>query len=174
MVRIDNLPLYFLLLSSFLFYFACEKDDVFVEVESDLRTFPEVDERLWPFFESFELEAAERGVEVDLREAGISGKIRPIAEEHVAGRCSYIPNIISSGNVTVDAEFWDNSSSIFKEFIVFHELGHCYLNRDHREDADAQGACISLMRSGLGTCRDNYTSLSRKQYIDELFDPDSF
>lgn len=172
MVRFSSrLSIGLLLLISFI---ACKKDEAFIETESGVRVFPEVDEALWPYFEAFELEAAERGVEVDLRESGIAGEITPIDEEHVAGQCSYIPNILSSGNVTVDSEFWENSSPLFKEFIVFHELGHCFLKRDHREDATAQGVCVSLMRSGLGNCQDNYNSQTRGVYIDELFNPDGF
>jgi len=76
--------------------------------------------------------------------------------------------------VTVDRDFWLNSNGNFQEFIVFHELGHCFLHRGHREDSDAQGACISIMRSGLEDCQDNYNLLTREQYIDELFSPEKF
>jgi len=63
---------------------------------------------------------------------------------------------------------------LIKELIVFHELGHCFLQRGHREDALPNGACVSIMRSGIEDCLDNYTSETRSFYIDELFDPGSF
>ncbi len=149
----------------------CKKDES-VEPESEFRTFPKVDQQLWHLFEAFEVEAAKRGIQIDLVEAGISGDIRSISEQHVAGQCAYSQN--SPGAVTVDREFWANSNGNFQEFIVFHELGHCYLNRGHREDADANGLCISVMRSGLGDCQDAYNSVNREIYIDELFNPDDF
>ena len=153
------------------FSVSCKKDTAFA-AEPELRTFPGVDEELWDLFEVFEIEGANRGFEIDLVKEGISGHIEPIDEEHIAGQCSY--SEIHPGRVTVDSDFWANSSANFKEFIVFHELGHCYLHRDHREDIDNLGRCVSIMRSGLEECRDNYNRLTREQYIDELFNPESF
>ena len=155
--------------SLFLFISACQKDDPLVPEE---RRFPLVDERLWPYFEAFEAEAARRGIEVNLVEEQITGVIEGIDEEHVAGQCSYSP--FNPGDVTVDDAFWNRSNLNFREFIVFHELGHCYLRRGHREDSDALGFCISLMRSGVEDCRDRYNLQTRKQYIDELFFPEDF
>ncbi len=59
----------------------------------------------------------------------------------------------------------------FREFVVFHELGHCDLGRDHRDEAFDNGVCVSIMRSGLGDCRDYYHPRTREGYLDELFDP---
>ncbi len=122
---------------------------------------------LQPYFERFEQEGAARGWSVDLEAAEIIGEIKEIAQEHVAGQCtwaSHQPNL-----VTIDLTFWNAASDLQKEFVVFHELGHCFLNRGHREDAFTNGQCASLMRSGLEDCRDNYTSATRSQYLDELF-----
>ncbi len=149
----------------------CKKDEPIV-LEPEERVFPKVDERLWHLFEAFEIEAAKRGVEVDLVKEGIVGEIKAIPETHVAGQCSYSQN--TPGKVTIDKDFFINSNGNFQEFIIFHELGHCHLHRGHREDANAQGVCVSLMRSGVEDCRDNYNTLTRKQYIDELFHPERF
>ena len=135
------------------------------------KIYPQVDQRLWPFFQSFEEEAALRDWEVDLSISRITASIEEIDEEHVAGQCSIQHQF--SKHITIDLEFWNRSSNLFKEFIIFHELGHCYLRRDHREDAFANGACKSLMRSGTEDCIDNYNSRTRATYIDELFNPDA-
>ncbi|MDN5201303.1 hypothetical protein QQ008_08020 [Fulvivirgaceae bacterium BMA10] len=129
--------------------------------------FSKVEAPLRPFFQRFEDEAAKRGITVDLTAEGIVGEIEEISRQHVAGQCSYSFN--RPGRVTVDETFWNNSSSLFREFIVFHELGHCYLNRDHLEDAFNNGVCKSIMRSGTGDCFDAYATNSRDYYIDELF-----
>lgn len=165
----------FLLLFSFLFVFtACQKDAAIdlVEVSAtpEARTYPGVDERLWPYFERFETAGIERGFDVDLVASRITGVIEDLDGEHVAGQCTTFGNF-RPGRVTLDAEFWNRSSDIFKEFIVFHELGHCFLDRDHREDTFSNGRCVSIMRSGTLDCRDNYNVATRGSYINELFEP---
>lgn len=131
-------------------------------------TFPGVDQALWPLFIAFEDEAAERGFNIDLRAAGITGFIEEIEERHVAGRCNY--NFRQPNRVTIDEQFWNRSSNSFREMIVFHELGHCFLFRDHEERILSNGACASIMRSGNGSCLDNYNLRTRENYIDELFE----
>lgn len=33
--------------------------------------------------------------------------------------------------IEIDTFFWNESSDLAKEELIFHELGHCVLNRDH-------------------------------------------
>jgi hypothetical protein len=35
--------------------------------------------------------------------------------------------------IEIDREYWDNSGDLVKEELLFHELGHCILNRKHDE-----------------------------------------
>ena len=153
-----------------LFFLSCDNDEVAEVVEPV--TFANVDAELVPFFEKFQEEAAVRGISVDLPTADIEGVIEEIDEQHVAGQCSY-RGFSNPRLVTVDATFWRRSSNLFKEFIVFHELGHCYLNRGHVESAFPNGVCRSIMRSGVGDCLDNYNNNTRAFYIDELFEPEA-
>jgi len=133
-----------------------------------------VDERLHGFFETFEKEAAARGLEIDLNEAILTANIREIEGDGVAGQCSRPINSLDN-DIVIDETFLNsNASNLLKELVIFHELGHCFLQREHREDEYPSGACISIMRSGVDGCRDNYTSSFRSVYIDELFDPDAF
>jgi len=155
---------------------ACQRDVIVdlaeAPIETEARTFPEVDERLWSYFERFEREGQARGFEIDLVATRISGAIEDLEGEHIAGQCTTFGNF-RPGSVTIDSEFWEASSDLFKEFIIFHELGHCYLDRDHREDAFANGRCASIMRSGTLDCRDNYNAATRASYVTELFEPNS-
>ena len=140
-----------------------------------VKEFPGVDERLHSYFELFEEEARARGLEIDLLERTLSAEVMEIQGDGVAGQCQYGQNSILDNHIVIDESFLlSNASDLLKELVVFHELGHCYLQRDHREDTYPTGACISIMRSGVGDCRDNYTNAFRATYIDELFDPDSF
>ncbi len=135
------------------------------------KTYPDVDQALWTYFEAFEEAAASRGKQIDLSALGVIGQIEEIEQDHVAGQCTW--NSAAPEIVTIDLEFWNSSSNSWKEFVVFHELGHCVLNRDHREDHYSDGTCVSLMRSGLGGCIDNYNSDTRNIYLNELFSPSS-
>ncbi|MBK6389466.1 MAG: hypothetical protein KA109_03405 [Saprospiraceae bacterium] len=130
-------------------------------------TYPNVEEELWPYFARFEKEAAQRGLTVDLKDAVITGVISDISADHVIGQCSYSNQ--DPHKVTVDKPFWVSASDLGKEFVVFHELGHCYLGRLHDESMDSRGICLSIMRSGTGTCRDLYTTTTRSILLDELF-----
>jgi len=134
---------------------------------SSTKSYPLVDQKLWPFFEKFEKEAKQRGLTIDLVTQKIQGKIASVPESHV-GLCSRTTN--SNLTVTIDKIFWETNSALNKELLVFHELGHCSLNQGHRENSAADGGiCKSIMRSGTGACIDNYKASNRKNYLDDLF-----
>ena len=149
---------------------ACtQEEEVIVPEEPQIRTFPNVEAELQEYFRRFEEEATLKGLEVDLVKLGITGVINEIDEQHVIGQCSY--NRFNPRLVTIDQSFWNRSSDLSREFVVFHELGHCVLNRGHLEDAFSNGACKSIMRSGTGRCFDAYNIRNRDYYVEELFEP---
>ena len=129
--------------------------------------FPDVEEALWPYFHSFEKEASEQGLDIDLVAEGIKGVIMPISEANVVGTCSY--GGFSPGEIVIDDQFWARANYYAKELIVFHELGHCFLFRSHQEGRRPNGSCVSIMRSGLEECRDVYGSTTKDYYVEELF-----
>ncbi len=139
------------------------------EEEEVIAPYLGVDEALWVYFDRFEKEGIERGLEIDLRQAEVTGVIEELEEDGVAGQCTYGSH--RSNHVIVDKAFWDNASDLLREFVIFHELGHCDLARDHREAYNPDGTCQSIMASGAGDCRDNYRTFTRSSYLDELFDP---
>lgn len=149
---------------------ACTKDPVMPEVSAVINpeTYPGVDEALWPYFARYEAEAAERGIDVDLTALDVTADLVDTLDSGVAGQCTYNP--ARPNEMIVDSTTFDLVSERFREYIVFHELGHCERLRRHREVADADGVCVSIMASGTGECRDNYTAASREALLDELFD----
>lgn len=163
-------PFFLMLIFGMLVFFtSCQEDEELgLTAQEELVQFPGVDPDLWSYFSDFEAEAAIRGLNIDLVASRITGEIAEIEEEHVAGRCTYFN--VRSNAVTIDQTFWDRSGVLFREFVVFHELGHCFLGRGHEEGINANGTCISIMRSGVEDCRDNYRTSTRKVYLDELFD----
>ncbi len=137
-----------------------------IEEEEKTLTYPLADEALWSYFESFEKEAQIRGLNYDLDALEITGVIEEISDEGVAGTCQYGQHI---HHVTVDKTFWNNSSNLRRELVVYHELGHCVLFKDHTENYNNEGICLSMMNSGTAPCSVAYNSQNREYYIDELF-----
>ena len=156
---------YLLFLITLPLFFSCSEEPSFVE--DTTIPFPGVDQRLWPYFERFEEEASLRELSINLANLRIEGRIEAINEEHIAGTCQFRGN--QPRLVTVDAGFWNRAGDLFKEFIVFHELGHCVLERDHDESESPSGVCLSIMRSGTTDCIDRYAYETRSYYLNELF-----
>jgi len=125
-----------------------------------------VDPNLESYFDSFEAAALARGIEVDLTKAGIEALLVPINDGAVIGKCS---SSASSKKISIDSYYWKTANRLERELVVFHELGHCFLGRDHLDTAKQDGSCTSLMHSGLTNCKSNYNSLTRETYLDELF-----
>lgn len=139
---------------------ACEKEDV--------APVSKVDEALQRHFNRFLEEAAERGADYQAEVAELEGYITAITRDGVVGQChssDEAPNIVE-----VDEDFWQSASYTEREYVVFHELGHCVLGRDHLDARTAEGACESIMHSGLTSCKVIYTTSNREAYLDELFE----
>jgi hypothetical protein len=119
------------------------------------------------YFSSFQEEAALRDVPVDLEEMRINGVLQDIEGSTILGQCN------TSGNgektVIIDAFSWSRLTDLQKEFLVFHELGHCALGRTHDDSSSPNGTCISIMNTGESNCNIRYNSQNRSTYLDELF-----
>lgn len=162
-----NIVAFSLLLLATISILSCQKDEQNFVAPTE-NSYPNVDPSLWSYFQDFEEEAAARGLRVDLVDFGVTAEIQELSEQNVAGQCTYGSAIGSE--IIIDQGFWnDFPSRQIREMVIFHELGHCYLHRGHTEGAHADGTCISIMRSGLENCQDNYNALTRDEYLDELF-----
>jgi hypothetical protein len=141
----------------FISFLSCQKEENLIT--------PEVDERLTFFFESFKREGAVRGQNINMED--IIGQIIDIDTDGVLGRC----NQLTSGqkHLMIDRLFWETANVTEKEYVIFHELGHCALNRRHTDATNKDGTCISMMQSGNGSCKMVYNAQNRSKYLDELF-----
>ena len=142
--------------------FGCEKESNQNLVVEELF----IDEALQPYFDRFVAEGTIRGLEIDLVEKQIEGYLVDIQVEDVAGQCAYSTN--STRKVNIDINYWNGATDLEKEFVIFHELGHCYLERDHL-DAQVNRNCTSIMHSGTSGCRFRYNQFNRSAFLDELF-----
>lgn len=146
----------------------CSKKLDFPTDNSDIKNYPNVDERLWLYFQRFEDAASQFDVEIDLEEAGVKGYIQAIGDGTTAGLCNY--SIHHPVEVMIDKNYWEGSSDLRRELMTFHELGHCLLVRGHLDEAGTDGICKSIMRSGKGGCLDYYNEETRAELLRELFE----
>ena len=135
---------------------ACSDEDQTVEIDQSVR----------PYIERFEAEAAIRNININIEESGIGAQIATIDGDAV-GQC--VSSQSRGEFLRLDERYWSRASDLQKEFLIFHELGHCFLGREHLDEEDGSGDCISIMMSGVGYCRSNYNINTRQDYIDELF-----
>ena len=128
----------------------------------------EIEKELDMYFSSFEAEALLRGLQFDTEDLVKDAYVESIVKDGVVGQC----NSYSDGSKTlvIDENYWERSSDDEKEYIIFHELGHCILERSHNDEKDSKGVCTSIMQSGLNNCRSQYTEENRDELLDELFD----
>lgn len=136
---------------------SCSKEDL-VETDNELR----------PYFQLFADEAAERGIVVDYQAERIEGLLQDITIPDVLGQC--FRNVDKPRKVIIDRATWNESDEARKRFLIFHELGHCFLDRGHTDDKIGD-ECVSIMHSNTQLCPDfELTVANRKQYLDELFE----
>ena len=161
--------LFFISSTTLLFFSACQKDNSTTDIllEENTKSYDNVPSLLWDYFQRFEEEALLRGEAIDLSSKNITAEIMEISQDGVAGSCTYSSH--EPNHIVIDQTFWNQTGDLYKEMVIFHELGHCVLFRGHREDADQNGACVSIMRSGVEDCWDNYRVTTRAAYLDELF-----
>ena len=125
-----------------------------------------VDDELDIYLERFQEEAAMRNITIDYERRPIEARLEVHAMEVALGWCNY--DFDTQNKVTINLVFWDVLDDLGKEKLIFHELGHCILNRQHLDRIRGDGFCKSIMHSGQA-CADNYSPDTREAYLDELF-----
>ncbi|MEM6632379.1 MAG: hypothetical protein AAF694_22090 [Bacteroidota bacterium] len=144
---------------------ACQPDEILpLEVRE-----PSIDAEVQVYVDRFVEEANKRGVNVDVSDLGISVRehIHPV---RAAGACHYFSES-EHPHIYIDTTSlnWQHSEYT-REMLVFHELGHCLLDRDHRVDLLENGNYASLMRSDKGVLfGTRLNAYKRAYYLDELF-----
>jgi len=130
----------------------------------------DVDPELREYVDRFNEEARTRGLNFEVRIEEIDIKLAEIFSSGVLGQC--VSNEDRNDAIQIDQSYWKEptTTDLDKEFVVFHELGHCVLNRGHINAADIDGICSSIMYNGNSTnCTLEYNAENREDLIDELF-----
>jgi hypothetical protein len=116
-----------------------------------------------PYYRSFLREAAKRGV-------GAAKKVSIEFSDDLdeAGVCEESP--VGTAMIKINRRIWDRQPFSKKEALVFHELGHCVLGRDHRDSETIVFWNIKIPSSIMAS--DDwfpYYGAFREYYLDELF-----
>ncbi len=117
------------------------------------------------FVDGFFEEAFNRNVDLNLSDFNLEIKLEDI-QDH-AGTCNTRNSVIR-----IDEETWLNIDDQQKEWLIYHELGHCILERSHNNNKASNGECLSFMNEQMSNpdCSSNlYSVMWRDYYLDELF-----
>ena len=125
-----------------------------------------LDPAIQSYFDEFAAQGLLRGVVIDYHTSGVEGIFDDLGDG-VNGQCQHRSR--GSDRVVVDRNYWNQSTDIEREFLIFHELGHCILDRTHLDNKTAQGECVSIMHSSARSCNNTYGDSTRVRYLDELF-----
>ncbi len=132
----------------------------------DLKRIYNIDPELAPHLEVFKAEAQQRGIPMNINNL-IMKFTKKFDKTETLAQCQYglVPTIV------VGLEFWRYSDLKTREQVVFHELGHCILGRDHLDDSVNLGGYNIIPKSIMSTMlfSSTFYDHNRTYYIDELF-----
>jgi len=127
-----------------------------------------------PVFESyvqeFIQEGAKRGKTIDFTDSGLIVEFSDGIVSNASGFC-----YVGEHHVVIDKSEWTTLSENIRGFLLFHELGHCELDRGHTNLKFSNNVWKSIMRGGDLVGEERWTPIPffgfRRDYlIDELFD----
>jgi len=138
---------------------SCDKDPIY-----------SVPDRIQPYIDLFIAEAASRGVDLEIEDLVVlfeeDLEVDGVQAAGICTRSRKDPPTIKLDNTTVN---WRSNLSS-REQLVFHELGHCVLNRSHLDAKMTNGNYRSAMRpSGEQIYGPVLNLFKRDYYLDELF-----
>lgn len=75
-------------------------------------------------------------------------------------------NYLIGSEIFIDSEVWDNLSFEERDWLVFHELGHCYFDLDHYDEMNIDNCPKSIMHrhsiSYANTCYKKWDEILKK------------
>ncbi len=158
---------YFLLLIISILVIASCTDDGDTDIGT---TTYDVDPTFEPYVQEFIAEGSKRGHDIDFSDTGLRIEFSDTAIEGASGLC-----FLGEHHIIINKENWFRFSERFRSFLLFHELGHCELDRLHRNEQFDDLTWKSILRGSPLTGIQNrfpvtYFGFRKDYYIDELFD----
>lgn len=154
---------------------ACQKDQ-----ETPVFEY-RIDMSYRPYMNAFIQEAAHRGIQIDTSNLILEG-VETLADT-TCGVCNHTSRSNQFQKVIqINNGYKCFETSVERETVVFHELGHCLLGRSHDNSLLPNGDPKSIMKSDsrkmyapctyqFGNQEDCNNTYKRAYYLDELFDP---
>jgi Zn-dependent peptidase ImmA (M78 family) len=110
------------------------------------RTF-QVPDSVLPHILEFELQAALHGKPIHITDLIV--KLKPeLSNDAAVGMC-YYGTSKEPPEIHFLQWYWNLANDAHRENLVFHELGHCVLNRDHVNRINLDGVPESIMNYSL-------------------------
>jgi len=154
-------------------FIACKKKEE-IPVNGEIDIAPSFQ----PYVDQFVAEASVRGIAIDFSDTGLKMYFRPLSLG-TAAQCQELGNGSSgSHQILFDENLWAITAPARKEFLVFHELGHCELGRQHVNTKFPNGEWQSMMQGRIDNAPlsekeqgrpVNFYGFRKSYYLDELF-----
>ena len=159
-----NQNLFFCLLL-FLLFTACQRNP---DIGAQSGVY-EVDPDFEPYVQDFISEGAKRGKTIDFSDSGL---IVEFSDRVVGGASGFC--YVGEHHVVIDKSIWFALSEDVRGYLLFHELGHCELDRGHTNLKFDNNVWKSIMRGspleGIETLIPiPYFGFRKDYYNDELF-----
>ena len=93
-----------------------------------------------------------------------------VADATTAGVCTQWVKGVGGAVVMLRADYWASAGVNERWVLIQHELGHCLLGLDHRDELDPNGCAVSVMRYEIGNASDclDEGRVSPLAYLEEL------
>lgn len=100
-----------------------------------------IEPRYQSYVDNFVSDAQKTGRTIEINDLII--KSVPQISDEIIGQCQRGINV--TPRIVINYGHWKNFSNVEREELLYHELGHCILNRWHKNDTDSLGIPISIM-----------------------------
>lgn len=128
-----------------------------------------IDSKFDPIIRSFVYEAGIHGHNVNLKNLSvIFANIKINKKDKTVGYCIKSP--IGGMVIKIHKATWSNMDIYKQEELVFHELAHCLMGRNHCDKKTSKGP-LSIMNTHLSS--GDYYKENREVLLDELFNINS-
>ena len=124
-----------------------------------------IDSNLSWFVKSFVNEANKRNKTIDLSYVSVQFSNKLDNDTEVIGFCRVVGPVKL---IKINASYWSSATYSEREELIFHEMAHCLLKREHcNEKTDDGSRYVSIMSEYSGS-KIEYMA-NREEYVEELF-----
>jgi hypothetical protein len=142
--------------------------------EGQTRQFSETDKTLLPYVVAFEEQAKVQLDDENFKVGDVPINFGDTTDTRYDGVCVKYPD--GTREILLKKKWFDRASEVQKEILIYHELGHCRLNRKHNSSSamaydNHLSIKVSIMNPVVPSAY--YYSEYRDAYLKELFHQDT-